>query len=555
MSFTANKLAINMSQVNPSTGYWTNVESVSNLNWSSIAYGNGRFVSIGLSSNKSAYSSDGISWTEVEMPNYGWFSVAYGNGVFVAFNEDLKISGVSADGITWDTYSLPSLPVSPNQDWMEISFGNGIFIIISSYNRSAWSSDGISWNLVTIQAPTASLFWRKIKYVGSLFIAIQTGETSSYLTTTNGISWSSRSFPLTKEWYDIAYGNGTIVAVPNSDFYKTALYSNDGINWSQTTTSESLVYPSVVYGNGRFMLVSGYYSYYSLDGITWVNCVQPNIDRADIYIFYGAGRFLIGAIGIYSYSRLPDTLPPAPYWDPSFLTTLEFWYDASDPRFIAKSGSSVTSVEDKSGNGHTLSVIRAGRVGPTIGTRKLNGLNVFEYAPTSPNNQVLENDSFSYNQSAAPLNVAMVVRCDTDAFDDQDFLFTGTDATVDRLAVRRSSLNALQILSTNTIGTPQGSFIEGVNYLVIAKFNSTNSEIRLNGALINSGNIGTVYFSSINIGANELEDQSIEGFIAEVLAFSDNTKQEIIEGYLAWKWGIQANLPSNHPYKNSPPQV
>ena len=25
------------------------------------------------------------------------------------------------------------------------------------------------------------------------------------------------------------------------------------------------------------------------------------------------------------------------------------------------------------------------------------------------------------------------------------------------------------------------------------------------------------------------------------------------EGYLAWKWGLQGNLPSNHPYKNNPP--
>lgn len=26
-----------------------------------------------------------------------------------------------------------------------------------------------------------------------------------------------------------------------------------------------------------------------------------------------------------------------------------------------------------------------------------------------------------------------------------------------------------------------------------------------------------------------------------------------IEGYLAWKWGLQANLPADHPYKNGPP--
>ena len=28
-----------------------------------------------------------------------------------------------------------------------------------------------------------------------------------------------------------------------------------------------------------------------------------------------------------------------------------------------------------------------------------------------------------------------------------------------------------------------------------------------------------------------------------------------VEGYLAWKWGLEANLPVDHPYKNTPPTV
>jgi hypothetical protein len=34
------------------------------------------------------------------------------------------------------------------------------------------------------------------------------------------------------------------------------------------------------------------------------------------------------------------------------------------------------------------------------------------------------------------------------------------------------------------------------------------------------------------------------------LAVSDRQK---MEGYLAWKWNLQSNLPSNHPYKNAKP--
>ena len=31
------------------------------------------------------------------------------------------------------------------------------------------------------------------------------------------------------------------------------------------------------------------------------------------------------------------------------------------------------------------------------------------------------------------------------------------------------------------------------------------------------------------------------------------TNDQIIEGYLAWKWGIQTSLPSNHPHRNAAP--
>jgi hypothetical protein len=33
------------------------------------------------------------------------------------------------------------------------------------------------------------------------------------------------------------------------------------------------------------------------------------------------------------------------------------------------------------------------------------------------------------------------------------------------------------------------------------------------------------------------------------------SQQQQLEGYLAWKWGLQTNLPSNHPYRNTAPTV
>ena len=50
--------------------------------------------------------------------------------------------------------------------------------------------------------------------------------------------------------------------------------------------------------------------------------------------------------------------------------------------------------------------------------------------------------------------------------------------------------------------------------------------------------------------------EPLTGYIAEIVVIqsvpSTNLRQQI-EGYLAHKWGLTANLPSDHPYKNTPP--
>jgi hypothetical protein len=48
------------------------------------------------------------------------------------------------------------------------------------------------------------------------------------------------------------------------------------------------------------------------------------------------------------------------------------------------------------------------------------------------------------------------------------------------------------------------------------------------------------------------------GYLAEALAFEEELSQsdiEKIEGYLMHKWGLEANLPSGHPYKSAAPTV
>ena len=59
---------------------------------------------------------------------------------------------------------------------------------------------------------------------------------------------------------------------------------------------------------------------------------------------------------------------------------------------------------------------------------------------------------------------------------------------------------------------------------------------------------------AINTGG--LGNESSDCDVAEIILYNSvltTLQVQQLEGYLAWKWGLQGNLPANHPYKNAPP--
>lgn len=125
---------------------WTATTLPSASPWSSVTYGNGRFVAVTSSNNVTAYSTDGSSWTAGgSLPSSTtWSGVAYGNGRFVAIASGGTDAAYSLDnGLTWASSTLPS-----SSSWSKISYGQGLFIAVAS-DMSATSSDGVVWTLRT----------------------------------------------------------------------------------------------------------------------------------------------------------------------------------------------------------------------------------------------------------------------------------------------------------------------------------------------------------------------------------------------------------------------
>ena len=92
--------------------------------------------------------------------------------------------------------------------------------------------------------------------------------------------------------------------------------------------------------------------------------------------------------------------------------------------------------------------------------------------------------------------------------------------------------------------------------------NTFTQTVRYNG-IPSSGTSSIGYFSpnsntTFRIGDSNFTGNTFKGSMSEIMMYTPSialtlTQIQKIEGYLAWKWGIQNNLPSSHLYYSSTP--
>jgi hypothetical protein len=151
-------------------------------------------------------------------------------------------------------------------------------------DEAAYSNDGSNWIAATLPS---SAIWKDIAYGNGSFVAL--GYKAAH--SADGINWTTLS-NLTG-WSCIVYGNDTFIVFSYAN--KTAAYSTDGINWEAARLPGGSGWISSAYGNGKFVVIADSGSAaYSTDGIVWKPAVLPS--RYTWYaVAYGNGRFV--AIG------------------------------------------------------------------------------------------------------------------------------------------------------------------------------------------------------------------------------------------------------------------
>ena len=265
---------------------------------------------------------------------------------------------------------------------------------------------------------------------------------------------------------------------------------------------------------------------------------------------------------------------PTELWLPSSQSRLAAWIDAADKTSYTLSGTTVTGVTDKA------SVYNISVNGTPTAPIGLNSLPIFDF----DGSEYLQSTSYESQTTSGNHWAIGVFRFNTVNNTKDSFWSYETNASPKRdYAVSSSASNNtwpgeldLDGLSSNrisnTIGNSQEWLLKSIQqntYAITSVFfNKTGNQIgtRVNGQ--DAFKVVNDYTNSIqsnqelrlmrNRSSVELDGQLAEYFAVADIPGSGSTDISTLEkgeGYLAWKWGLVALLPSNHPYKNSAPVV
>ena len=240
-------------------------------------------------------------------------------------------------------------------------------------------------------------------------------------------------------------------------------------------------------------------------------------------------------------------------FDPTTIPGCQIWLDAADLSSITLSGSNVTLWRDKSGNGRNAV--------PTT--------NAFQYATTfngsypsifgvstGGNGLIASISSFPLLNPSTVFAVFQNtgLNSGTNSF---PYLFNITSGANRAYAYAYNQTTTPGLMRISA-GSGSSDAATNVNTTVSQVFSmqmgATSTLTYQNGTLASTTAItGASLTSTITIGGFSTAN-AWTGHLCEVIINTNTittSERQQIEGYLAWKWGLQASLPSTHPYSNT----
>jgi hypothetical protein len=249
---------------------------------------------------------------------------------------------------------------------------------------------------------------------------------------------------------------------------------------------------------------------------------------------------------------------PFVFFTPTQIPGCGLWLDGADSSTRILTGNNLTQWNDKSPNRFNVTPYSTFS-NATISSRYQNNNDVINFSgfnlyKTANNSAFYPLDAYiliSLKPGVTGTNICSLARSDT--------IFEWTSFTLGAYSPARwnqSSAFGSRSYDTSFTETTPTSFLI-MNWTLA----NNNYSIRRNTLTIGSTSsytwslpanptfcIGFPYVDNVTVNFNAYIGEII--FFTSVLAI---TQRQQIEGYLAWKWGLQASLPASHPFRNAPP--
>ena len=317
--------------------------------------------------------------------------------------------------------------------------------------------------------------------------------------------------------------------------------------YSSTTainTTHKLLVGAYNNGSGGTPPADGYYLNGSINEIVCIFGAMTALQRQQMEGYLAEKWGLRSSMGGLSH---PFRFAP-PVILPSQIPECSLWLDAADASSLTLSGSNVTQWRDKSGNGYhaapwgTPSVV--GLCNSTYQGIRVGGAGAFGYSNATPMN-------------TTPFLTAFAVAHRSEVFGRYGRVLGFTNTGVSDHATRLGAIAFNQndsnyfVMMERASGAPSSAIPITSNVLFLGSvvFGPTSAIQYINGQ---SNSSLTYVDSSFNytrygVGQNAVgEVERWDGVVCELIAFNSlltTAQRQQMEGYLAWKWGLQSNLP------------
>ena len=267
----------------------------------------------------------------------------------------------------------------------------------------------------------------------------------------------------------------------------------------------------------------------------------------------------------------------APNWTPAQLPGLGLWLDAADASTITLNGSTVSQWNDKSGNNFHLSQANAalqpryvaagmngkpalnnedGRYlqrGTTPMFRNVPGATIVAvYRPTLPLAGAVDNGMVVFVNNGTTIGSTRLGLTPTPAGAPGTYSIAGRRLDADGFVTVSSptSLTSDPVVwvgNADCANAQANTWLNGTADVAAAPFQTA-------GNTSNTDSLGIGLFSRPTGGLDTYDNTRLSEVLL-INATLSTTNRQKLEGYLAWKWALEANLPAGHPFRNTPPTV